>query len=105
VGTRRPLAIHWSISSVNHLEQAAGYIEEDSPQSVSLMRRRILKSVKRLADMPFAGRIGRIDGTRELVVSRTPYLVIYQVSPTAIEIIGIWHGSRQWPGSLEKLNP
>ena len=101
---RRPLAIHWSVSSVNHLEQATGYIEADNVRAADTVRRRILKSVRQLADMPFIGHVGRIDGTRELVIYKTPYIVVYQVSSSAIEILGIWHTAREWPKSLESWN-
>jgi plasmid stabilization system protein ParE len=50
--------------------------------------------------MPFAGRIGRVDGTREAVIPRSPYIVVYQVSAQAVEIVGIWHGARLWPESF-----
>jgi len=32
-----------------------------------------------LAKNPNVGRLGRVSGTRELVVSRTPYIVVYRV--------------------------
>jgi toxin ParE1/3/4 len=47
--------------------------------------------------MPRSGRSGRILGTREAVVPRTPYIVVYQISSEAVEVIEIWHGAREWP--------
>jgi len=50
--------------------------------------------------MPLSGGVGRIDGTREAVVPRTPYIVVYRVSEETIDILGIWHAARQWPESF-----
>ncbi|MGA3083002.1 MAG: type II toxin-antitoxin system RelE/ParE family toxin, partial [Terracidiphilus sp.] len=64
------------------------------------IRWRILDRVRRVGQMPYSGRIGRVNGTREAVVPRTSYIVVYQVSAQAVEILGIWHGARQWPESF-----
>jgi toxin ParE1/3/4 len=50
--------------------------------------------------MPDSGRIGRIDGTREAVVPRSPYIVVYQVSTETVEVLGVWHAAREWPEAL-----
>ncbi|MQB42350.1 type II toxin-antitoxin system RelE/ParE family toxin [Rhizobium sp. ICMP 5592] len=38
----------------------------------------------------------RLRGTRELVVTRTSFLVIYRVEDN-IELIRVLHGVQQWP--------
>jgi len=43
------------------------------------------------------GRPGRVPGTRELVILKTPYLAAYQVVENVIQILRVYHGSRQWP--------
>lgn len=58
---------------------------------------RILESVERLADYPHLGRPGRIVGTRELVISNTPYIVPYRVRGEALELIAVFHGRQKWP--------
>ena len=50
-----------------------------------------------LKDMPHRGRSGRKPGTRELIVSGFPFIVIYRVGKEAVEIVRILHGSQQWP--------
>ena len=50
--------------------------------------------------MPLSGRIGRIDGTREAVVPRSPYIVVYEILEQTVYILGIWHATRQWPESF-----
>jgi len=40
----------------------------------------IRNAVERLADHPHLGRSGRVEGTRELVVAGTPYIVVFACS-------------------------
>ena len=50
-----------------------------------------------LADQPSMGRPGRIAGTRELVVTRFPYILPYRVRGSTIEILRVFHTARKWP--------
>jgi toxin ParE1/3/4 len=54
-------------------------------------------AVRRLRSFPESGRAGRVAGTRELVVSGTPFIVIYRVKPSAVVIIRVLHAARRWP--------
>jgi toxin ParE1/3/4 len=46
-----------------------------------------------------SGRAGRKKGTRELVISRTPFIVVFRVKSRAarIEILRVLHSSRRYP--------
>ena len=57
----------------------------------------ITASVLRLAEMPAAGRPGRVSGTRELVVPGTRYIVAYRVRNNVLEVLRVMHGARSWP--------
>jgi toxin ParE1/3/4 len=50
-----------------------------------------------LVEMPHRGRPGRWQGTRELIIPSTPYLIPYRVRGEVIEILRVFHGARQWP--------
>ncbi len=47
--------------------------------------------------MPYRGRYGRLDNTRELVIPRLPYVVIYRIPGDRIVILNIVHGAQRWP--------
>jgi toxin ParE1/3/4 len=55
----------------------------------------IEKSVSRLKDFPLLGPSGRVVGTREIRVSRTPYLVAYRVDATAVTILRLINNKQQ----------
>ena len=94
------MKVIWSAASVRHLQEVVEYLQGESAAGAVTIRRRILETVRRVGQMPYSGRIGRIDGTREAVVPRSPYIVVYQVSAQTVDILGIWHGARLWPDSF-----
>jgi toxin ParE1/3/4 len=47
-----------------------------------------------LIDFPELGPPGREPGTRELVVLRTDYVIVYRLSGDVIEIAAVWHGKQ-----------
>ncbi len=38
-----------------------------------------------------------MSGTRELVITGTPYIAAYRVRPQRIEVLRIIHGAQRWP--------
>ena len=57
----------------------------------------ILASIDRLERRPLSGRPGRRAGTRELVITRYPYLVVYRLVGEDVEIARVLHQAQQWP--------
>jgi toxin ParE1/3/4 len=82
------------------LDDVEAYIAQDNPEAAIRMVLKIIRSVEQLADSPGLGRPGRIPGTRELVVSGTPFLVPYRVRGEFIEILAVLHGAMKWPTGL-----
>ena len=90
----------WSAASVKQLQEVIDFIQGESFQGSITTRLRILETVRRVGEMPHSGRIGRVEGTRELVIPSSPYIVVYQLTAQAVEVLGIWHSARQWPESF-----
>lgn len=86
--------------AVADLDDIAGYISQDNPEAARRTVRRLWTAVKSLAEQPEMGRPGRVHGTRELVVSDTPFVVPYRVVGSEIEILRVLHGARDWPKSF-----
>jgi len=86
---------------LKNLDDEAVYIARDNPQAVVVLVKHVLGMVDVLAKHPAIGRPGRVPGTRELIITGTPYLIPYRVKGKAVEILRVFHGSRRWPSSLD----
>lgn len=91
------MRVRWLRRALENLDEAAAYIARDDPGAAARMVDRIVTGVERLAAHPASGRPGRVPGTRELIVSGTPYLVPYRVRGETVEILRVFHGARKWP--------
>jgi toxin ParE1/3/4 len=92
--------IKWLRTALQNLEEEAEYIARDSPASAVNIVTAIIGSVNYLSQYPAIGRPGRVSGTRELVISGTPYIVPYRVRKGSIEILRVFHGARRGPDRL-----
>ncbi|WP_017318836.1 type II toxin-antitoxin system RelE/ParE family toxin [Mastigocladopsis repens] len=91
------MQVRWLKKALRNLEQMHQYISEDSPEAAVQIIQKIQVGVDQLASFPNMGRVGRVEGTRELVIPNTPYFLVYRVKGTTVEILRILHGSRKYP--------
>jgi addiction module RelE/StbE family toxin len=91
------LRIVWSPQARRDLREIYLNILSDNPAAARALHARIRASILRLADVPHLGRPGRVRGTRELVVTGTPYVVPYRVSEDTLQVLRVYHGARRWP--------
>src|SRR5688572_9138715 len=65
---------------------------------------RVFTSTELLASFPYMGRAGRDEGTREWVVPRLPYIVVYEVHEDTGEVIviAVFHGAQDWEARLKE---
>ena len=91
------MRVRWLRRALRNLDEEAEYIARDDREAAARIVDRIATSVERLATYPASGRIGRVPGTRELVVSGTPYVAAYRVRGETVEILRVFHGARKWP--------
>mgnify|MGYP001612580003 CR=1 FL=1 len=79
------------------LTEIHDYIAQENRQvarrAVSLIR----KEAEKLLFNPEMGRSGRVEGTRELVIGRYPFVVAYAVAVNEIQVLAVVHTSRLWP--------
>ena len=93
----RPLEIRWLKRALANVDAEAAFIALYNPAAAARVVDTIARTVELLARNPGLGRPGRVEGTRELVVANTPYLVPYRVRNNAVEILRVFHGARKWP--------
>jgi len=90
--------IVWSPEAIEDLLSLRAYIAEDNPAAARRVVLHVLESIEQLLpDNPQIGRAGRVSGTRELVIPRTPYIVPYRFQRTTIQILRVYHGARRGP--------
>ncbi|WP_371111767.1 type II toxin-antitoxin system RelE/ParE family toxin [Rhizobium sp. RCC_161_2] len=73
------MKLTWSAFALSDRDAIFTYIELENPSVAILVDERIVAAVRRLIDFPASGRVGRIAGTRELVINGTPYVALMPV--------------------------
>jgi len=81
--------IEWRPLAENDLAEIVRYIAADDPRAAYEVLDEIRARTAALAEHPNVGRPGRVTGTRELVVSRTPFIVAYRVAGEAVTILRV----------------
>ena len=90
--------IVWTKQAARQLDQAHDYIALSSGDEVAARNTmHILTSVQGLAAFPMLGRPGRVPGTREQVISNSPFIAAYTIEKTRIVILALYHGAQEWP--------
>ena len=92
---KRPL--EWSPHSQGDIEAIRDYIALDNPVAAQSVIAEIRKAANSLRDLPMLGHVGKRPGTRELVLARYPYILVYRLAPAKISIVAVLHQSRQYP--------
>jgi len=90
------LRLEWTKPAARQLEHAQDCYHGLNPRAATPMAQRIVDAARRLCDRPALGRPGRVPGTREWVVSRTPYLLVYRERGDALEVLHVWHEAQDW---------
>jgi addiction module RelE/StbE family toxin len=91
------MQVQWTTPAAQDLEEIALYIQRDSESAAEAVAKTLFDAANSLDLFPAKGRMGRIPGTRELVIPGLPYIVVYWVRRTTIQILHIYHGARNWP--------
>lgn len=103
------MRLEWSVFAQADREAIFDHIEADSPQAAVTVDDRIREQVEGLMQFPEIGRPGRIEGTRELVIHRTPYIAAYHIAGDTVRILRVLHGAQRWPedmpGKTEQKSP
>ena len=90
--------IEWTEQATRQLDQAHDYITLSNCEEVAArITLQIVTSVQQLAVYPMSGRAGRVPGTRELIISNTPFIVAYAIEKTDIVVLAAYHGAQHWP--------
>lgn len=79
------------------IQAAYNYYAERNPDLDGRVVRSLHDAMQGLAQFPLLGRAGVVPGTRERILTRYPYKIVYEVHGDTIEIDRVLHTAQQWP--------
>lgn len=91
------LKLKWTRRALEQLTEAQAYIAEENPGAARKVGERIAEATELLLTQPLMGQRGRVGGTREWVVLRTPYFLVYTLDADHLKILRVIHGKQHWP--------
>lgn len=94
------MVVRWLDEALDDLDALADFIASDNPAAAGLILARIIRAADDLAAFPRRGRLGRRRGTRELVITGTPWLIACRITPDAIEMLRVLHGRQRRPAQI-----
>lgn len=89
------MLVRWTPAAADDLEQVVIYLKQHHPEYAQSTVERLYAAAESLSRFTTRGRPGRQQGTRELVVTRLPYVVVYAVRNDAVWIIRVLHMARE----------
>jgi toxin ParE1/3/4 len=87
--------VEWLPKAERNRDSQIAYIAERNPWAAIDLGDAIEAAVDRLANYPESGRLGRVQGTYELVIPRTHLIILYRIEPAAIMILRVLHGAQR----------
>lgn len=91
------MRIRWTFAAAEDLEHIKNYLVEHLPHLAESTVIELYEAIRSLKVSPRRGRPGREEGTREMVLSRLPYIVAYRIKDQTIEVLHIYHGAQSRP--------
>lgn len=94
------MKLNWSAYALTDRDAIFTFIEADNPSAAILVDERITAVARRLIDFPASGRLGRVEGARELVINGTQYILAYAMTESAVRVLRVLHSAQEWPRIL-----
>ncbi|MGB6691314.1 MAG: type II toxin-antitoxin system RelE/ParE family toxin [Terracidiphilus sp.] len=94
------MTIRWLRSATRTRFEQLDFIAAENPAAAVRLDEEIERQTDLLAQYPKLGRLGRVKGTRELVISHSPFIAVYRVKGKTVEILRLLHGAQQWPPKI-----
>ena len=91
------MRLRWTPAAAADFENIDHYLQEHHPSYRTPTVLKLYNQIRSLKQFPNLGRPGRELGTRELLFPPLPYIVVYRLRDDAVEVLRIYHGSRNVP--------
>lgn len=90
------LVLKWRETARADLLAIVDYISDDNPDAAQRLKDEIEAKVAKLSEHPKRFRVGRVSGTREMLV-RPNYRVVYAEDALTVTVLRVLHTAQQWP--------
>lgn len=90
--------LEWRESARGDLLAIVDYISDDNPDAAQRLKDDIEAKAATLLERPKLYRVGRVAGTREMVV-RSNYVVVYMEDQSVVTILRVLHAAQLWPST------
>ena len=93
------MKLRYAAPALSHLQEIFAYTSANNPAAARRVIGDIRFAADRLKASPFVGRPGTASGTREWVVRRRPYIIVYWIEPggDVLTILAIYHAAQLRP--------
>ena len=82
-------AVVWLDEALEDLKSIGDYIAQENANAAYQVLIRIKATAYNLSRHPEIGHPGRVFGTREIVMSDLPYILVYQITDKDIHILAV----------------
>jgi plasmid stabilization system protein ParE len=91
--------IRWTPQAADDLQAIHDFVARDSAYYARLVVERLVESIEQLKQFPDSGRVvPELDDPHIREIVRSPYRIVYRRNATIVEILTIFHASREIPG-------
>lgn len=91
------MPVRFSRATQADVQSFYDFIARENPIAAKRVVASIEHASRRLRDFPLSGRQSAVDGTRELIVRNLPYIAVYLVHESYVEIIAVFHPAQNKP--------
>ncbi len=95
------MKVIWLRKASSALDAHYDYLAARNPTAARRTFARIVATATRLRQFPHSGRPGQLEGTREFVVPVLPYVIVYRLVSSNVEILRVFHMSMDWPELMQ----
>lgn len=86
----------WTRAALKNIGKILDYIAQDDEDAPRKVAKKIYDASKELDEHPQMGRKGIVSGTRELVIPKWPYILIYRCQEKSeVEILRVLHSKQK----------
>lgn len=90
------LRLDWTTPAAEEFDRIQSFYQGIDARLGTVLAHRVHGAIRQLREMPNSGRPGLRPGTRERVVVKSPYVLVYRVRVDAIEILHVHHERQDW---------